>query len=300
MTCPRRYRASWSSRARRNSTRSSLGTERANSTLLPKNHDRDLAPLEERDRTFDAALELALRAIPVRWRSVKLDRSELNRFVFEEHDIVLAVGQDGLVANVAKYLNGQQVIGINPDPRLYEGVLTAHNPKDARELLHAAVAGTSRIVERTMVEATFDDGQRLLALNEVFIGHGSHQSARYRLQRGTVTERQSSSGVIVATGTGSTGWARSIARERRFAEELPEPTSEALAFFVREAFPGSGYDVGLTDGLLANGSELVIASEMNDGGVVFGDGIEDDRIEFSYGMQVTLRRARERLRLVAR
>ncbi len=263
-----------------------------------KTHGGDLAPLEERGRRFEAALELALRGIPVRWRSVKLDRSELNRFVFEEGDVVLAVGQDGLVANVAKYLSGQQVIGINPDTRLYEGVLAAHGPSDAAELLRAAVAGAARVVERTMVEATFDDGQRLLALNEIFVGHGSHQSARYRLQSGSVTESQSSSGVIVATGTGSTGWARSIARERNFSQELPAPTSDRLAFFVREAFPGSGYEVALTDGLLASGSELVIASEMNDGGVVFGDGIEDDRIDFSYGMQVTLRRASEHLRVV--
>jgi hypothetical protein len=263
-----------------------------------KTRGRDLAPLEERDRRFEVALELALRGIPVRWRSVKLDRSDLNRFVFEENDIVLAVGQDGLVANVAKYLSGQAVIGINPDTRLYEGVLTAHRPNDAAELLRAAVAGAARVVERTMVEATFDDGQRLLALNEIFVGHASHQSARYRLQRGDETERQSSSGVIVATGTGSTGWARSIARERRFPRELPAPTSGELAFFVREAFPGSGFDVALTDGVLERGSELVIASEMNDGGVVFGDGIEDDRIDFSYGMHVTLRRASERLRVV--
>jgi NAD kinase len=271
---------------------------REQARFFVKTHGQDLAALEERDRGFDAALELALRGIPVRWRSVKLDRSELNRFVFEESDVVLAVGQDGLVANVAKYLSGQAVIGINPDARLYEGVLAAHRPSDAAELLRATVAGAAQIVERTMVEAAFDDGQRLLALNEIFVGHGSHQSARYRLQRGDVTERQSSSGVIVATGTGSSGWARSIALERRFSQELPAPTSDGLAFFVREAFPGSGFEVALTDGLLERGSELVIASEMNDGGVVFGDGIEDDRIDFSYGTHVTLRRASEHLRVV--
>lgn len=41
-------------------------------------------------------------------------RGDLDRFLFEPDDIVLALGQDGLVANVAKYLDGQPVIGSNP------------------------------------------------------------------------------------------------------------------------------------------------------------------------------------------
>ncbi len=32
-----------------------------------------------------------------------------------------------------------------------------------------------------MVRAELDDGQALLALNEVFVGHASHQSARYTI-----------------------------------------------------------------------------------------------------------------------
>ncbi len=45
-----------------------------------------------------------------------MSRPELNRFLFEPEDVVIAVGQDGLVANVAKYLSGQMVVGVNPLP----------------------------------------------------------------------------------------------------------------------------------------------------------------------------------------
>ena len=40
-------------------------------------------------------------------------------------------------------------------------------------------------------------------------------------------------------------------------------------------------------------------SELDEGGVVFGDGIESDRVDFGWGIQATIRVARERLRLVA-
>ena len=57
-----------------------------------------------------------------------------------------------------------------------------------------------QLLDLDRVAAEADDGQRLLALNEVFVGHTSHQSARYRVTFGDAEERQSSSGVIVATG----------------------------------------------------------------------------------------------------
>jgi NAD kinase len=64
-----------------------------------------------------------------------------------------------------------------------------------------------------MAHARLDDGQQLLALNEIFVGHRTHQSARYRIRPADEQEeRHSSSGVIVSTGTGATGWARSIQR----------------------------------------------------------------------------------------
>src|SRR6266700_6241111 len=47
----------------------------------------------------------------------------LPNFVFGPEDIVVALGQDGLVANTLKYLNGQPLVGVNPDPRRYDGQL---------------------------------------------------------------------------------------------------------------------------------------------------------------------------------
>jgi NAD kinase len=257
-----------------------------------------LETLSEIHTQQERALQLALMSIPRDWRRGRIDRDELDRFLFEGGDVVVAVGQDGLVANVAKYLRGQPVIGINPSPDRYPGVLVPHSPNAIGDLLLAANQGKAEIQGRTMVEARLDDGQRLLALNEIFVGHASHQSARYRLRWNDREERQSSSGLIVATGTGATGWARSIHQERKSVIELPSPTEPSLAFFVREAWPSPDSGTGLTEGRMEGQDYLHVLSEMEQGGVAFGDGIEADRVELLWGQRLEIRLAHAHLNLV--
>lgn len=260
---------------------------------------RSIDEAEARHRRFVEARQLVLGAIPTSWRRSQLERADLDRFLFEPDDLILALGQDGLVANVAKYLTGQTVIGLNPDPEHYDGILVAHSPVAADELIESAVSGRGAVEVRTMVEAVLDDGQRLVALNEVFLGHQSHQSARYVISVNGIEERQSSSGLIVATGTGCTGWARSIALERGCRLALPTPSDPKLVFFVREAFPSIATETSLTEGLLNDSEALTVVSEMEDGGVIFGDGIESDHVEFPWGAHATIRIASVHLHLLA-
>ena len=238
-------------------------------------------------------------AIPSGWRRTAIVRAELSRFLFEPEDVVLVVGQDGLVANVAKYLESQPVIGINPLPHRFDGPLVRHPPAAARDLLRDLDGGKAlRISARTMVRATLDDGQSLSALNEIFIGHRSHQSARYRIALHKRDERHSSSGLICCTGTGASGWASSIARAIGWGEPLPKPSAPSLAFFVREAWKSRVTGDSVVHGLVGEGQSLRITSEMNSGGVVFGDGIEDDFLAFDWGRVASIRVAENRLRLI--
>src|SRR5262245_8246306 len=154
---------------------------------------------EEAHERFHAGLAEVQKGIPVDWRRVRIDRDDLDRFLFAPEDVVVVVGQDGLVPNAAKYLSGQLAIGINPDPDRYDGVLCQHPPQAMGALLDwvAKREGPAfQVQHRIMAVAEREDGQRLLALNEVFIGHQTHQSARYRIRAGKKEERHSSSGVI--------------------------------------------------------------------------------------------------------
>jgi hypothetical protein len=253
---------------------------------------RDLAELDARHQAQQEALATVSAAIPLDWRRAVAERNDLDRFGFGPEDVVIAVGQDGLVANVAKYLDGQPVIGINPEPARNPGVLVPHDPGAITELLNER-----HVVARTMVAASTDDGQQLIALNEVYIGHRTHQSARYRLSSpDSIPERQSSSGILVGTGTGSTGWCRSAWQERRSPLALPSPTDPTLCWFVREAWPSPATGTDNTEGLVKAPDTLTITAESDL--VVFGDGMESDTLAVGWGQRVEVGIASVKLHLV--
>lgn len=131
---------------------------------------------------------------------------------------MIAVGQDGLVANVMKYLHGQPLLGVNPDASRWDGVLLAFEAKQLAEILPEVIAGRHRVNEVTMAEAVTRDGQKMLAVNDLFIGCRTHMSARYDVMWNGQQENQSSSGIIVSTGLGATGWFKSVmAQAKRMA-----------------------------------------------------------------------------------
>ncbi|THA44208.1 hypothetical protein [Streptomyces sp. A1136] len=249
-------------------------------------------------RTRQALREVAA-AVPLTWRSSQVERADLDRFLFAPEDVVVVVGQDGLVANTAKYLAGQPVVGIDTDPGRNPGVLVRHRCTDTAALLRAAADG-GPTEDLTMVEAVADDTQRLLALNEIYLGSPGHQTARYRLgpdgEEGP-GEAQASSGVLVGTGTGATGWLRSLWLERGSTAQLPAPSDRRLLWFVREAWPSPATGTSRVGGHLDQREGLRLTVE-SDRIVVFGDGMEADALRLTWGQSVRLGIAATALRLL--
>lgn len=269
---------------------------RGQARFFLESRGQSLAEVEARHARFHAVLGQARASVPKDWRQALARRIDLDRFLFAPEDVVVTVGQDGLVANAAKYLRAQPVIGVNPAPDLYDGTLARVPVERLSRLLPACVAGDASVERRTMVQADLDGGEQLLALNEIFVGHRSHQSARYRIEIDGAAEDQSSSGLIVASGTGQTGWARSIgeATQRTFGIGAEE---SAVGYWVREPFPSVATGTALRAGRLA-GAALAVTSRMNEGGVIFADGIEQDFIAFDWGRRVELGPATRTLSLV--
>ncbi|PHP66407.1 hypothetical protein CSC94_14050 [Zhengella mangrovi] len=251
-----------------------------------------------RDHAQAQALAQARRAVPADWSFAEVLRDDLDRFLFFPNDIVVALGQDGLVPNIAKYLDGQPLIGVAADASRGEGILTTHRVEHLAGILPRAAAGDIDRVERTMVMASVTGGGTLMALNELFVGHRSHKSARYDLQVAGKREFQSSSGLILATGTGMSGWARSLMAVTGYRYDIA-PDDSSAAFFSREPWPSRTTGSSLRTGLVDAASSIHVTSRMEDGGVIFADGIEQDYLPFDWGNDARLAIADRHLTMVA-
>jgi NAD kinase len=242
-----------------------------------------------------------------------LDRDLLPTYQFGEHDLVVTLGQDGLVINTAKYLTNQPILALNPDPARIDGVLIPFPYSDARRWLERTLQGHVAIKSISMARAQLNDGQTLYAVNDLFIGPRTHGSARYLLEYAGQREQQSSSGLIVSTGAGCTGWLRSITTGAwrvaqffgGFSGEPPSPEhlalgwdSDRLWFSVREPFISKISQAGLVFGQIQNDEHLTITSQMPDYGVIFSDGIESDYLAFNSGTIATISLAERQAHLV--
>ncbi len=270
----------------------------------------DFADYRLEHETYHMAVQTALSTLQAFGRVQVLDRDYVPNYLFGKQDIVVALGRDGLVANVLKYLlDGQPLIGVNPDPKRWDGQLLPFQPEDLSKILPDVIRGSRNTQSITLAQATLNDGQVLYAVNDLFIGRQTHASARYEIRQGAEQETQSSSGIIVSTGLGSTGWLKSIlagaAGIARFCG-ISEPvalrsfdrSASELYYTVREPYPSASTGASMVFGRITAKTPLQIVSQMPENGVIFSDGMEQDFLQFNSGTIVTIGIADQRGYLV--
>ena len=274
------------------------------------------------DETYHHALVEAQGVLARLGRVQTIDRGFLPNFVFGPEDTVVTLGQDGLVANTIKYLHGQPVVGVNPDPARWDGKLLPFKVADLKKLVPEVFVRRRPTKSATMAKASLNNGQTMYAVNDLFIGPRSHSSARYIIHSGEASETHSSSGVIVSTGMGSTGWFKSLLTgaaaitqsagsvlARQVSKDLDEASrpgqnrrgkarlnvrtefawdADYLFFTVREPFPTHTTGASLVFGRVTPETPLKLESQMAENGVIFSDGIEKDFLEFNSGTQTVI------------
>jgi NAD kinase len=261
----------------------------------------DFSDYQAEDRTYKSAVREAENILSRHGRVQVVDRAFAPNFVFGPKDTVVALGQDGLVANVLKYLDGQLLIGVNPDPGRWEGVLLPFGVSDLDLVMPEVFAEKRPVRDVTMAQAKLNTGEALCGVNDLFIGPRSHTSARYTIRVGDQAEVHSSSGIIVSTGLGSTGWFRSIvagatgiasalagrslaiSEKKTFAWD-----ADYLYFSVREPWPSKTSAAEITFGKVTASQPLILVSQMSENGVIFSDGIESDFLRFNSGAEATI------------
>ena len=129
----------------------------------------------------------------------------------------------------------------------------------------------------------------------------------YKISFNNKTEEQSSSGLIVSTRAGLTGWLSSIFNmaygvtgmfEKNLTPKRPKLNENELLFAIREPFKSIRTKIEISTGLIKNHSYLTIESLMPTSGIIFSDGIETDFLKFNSGAIVKIGMASETASLV--
>jgi len=274
--------------------------------MAEEGENYDLYSQEE--KMVDHAVQILREVIEDLGPTLELERALLPGTPLLPEDTILTIGQDGLVANTLKYTKGQPVLGINPDPAAYEGTLLAFTPETAKQFLQGKNEDFE-IREITLARCELSNGITLKAANDIFLGRRDHASALYRINHTTREENQSSSGLIVSTPMGASGWQRSILQgmnETRAALEGGAHRLEwkglewdlpSLRFWVREPWPSLKSQATLTTGKVTQSHPLEVVSAMGRGGCIFSDGMQEDAIDFPAGVKATVRPAQEKAKL---
>lgn len=268
----------------------------------------DFSDYLKEDQIYRQAVAQVKNAAEQYARVQEIERDFVSNMIFGEKDIVIAVGQDGLVVNVMKYLDDQPLIGVNPDTSRWDGVLLPFEPGQMTKLLPKVIVGNYNSRQVTMAQAFSKDGQSILAVNDLFIGCRTHTSARYDITWNHATENHSSSGIIISTGLGATGWYKSVmAQTQRIAQlfgcgqisyDPPRWSDDKLTFVVREPYPSCATQAEIVFGEIEKKDHFHVTSKMPANGVVFSDGMESDAIEFNAGSEIDVKIASRKGHLV--
>lgn len=262
---------------------------------------------EQEDAIFNDALNNLQTRLSKILKNKIIERSYLPSYLFAEKNVIIVIGQDGLVANTAKYANGRPIIAVNPDTKRYDGVLLPYDVSDFLGGVEDVLRGKFNQRIARFAEAKLQDGQRLLAFNDLFIGASTHVSARYKISFNKQAEEHSSSGLIVSTQAGASGWLSSIFNmaygitgmfEENLTLKHPKLKDNQLIFAIREPFKSLKTDINITAGVINQKKVLRIESLMPNNGVIFSDGIESDYLKFNSGATATIQIAPETAQLV--
>ncbi|MBV9464379.1 MAG: NAD(+)/NADH kinase [Verrucomicrobiae bacterium] len=246
------------------------------------NLDRILHSDERQRRVAERAREIFPQA-------TFASRQELTRRLASQAAVVFALGGDNHFQYVSHFLDHTPIIGVNSDPRTSEGSLTRFRLDDLERLAALVRLGAFKVEEWTRIQLALN-GKVVpcLATSEIFLGESHRGSmSRHRLCWNGKLEEQKCSGLLVATGAGSSGWYDSACR-RYFPRGRSFATTEKrLEFLVSEPFTGRLSLPKLTHGKISARGKLEVISLNDSEGVVLIDSQEQHR--FGEGTRATLR-----------
>ena len=266
---------------------------------------------EEAHDMYNFALEAIKKMLPRSIKQQVIERSFLPNFLFGEKELVITIGPDGLVINTAKYLNNQPILAVNPDISRIDGILIPFDIGALKQKLSGILQGHFSATLISMAHVKLNTGQELYGVNDIFVGPKKQLSFRYGIEHDGQQENQCSSGIVISTGAGSTGWLKSIiAGARTIAMNFDgikinitkssqfNWDANYLYYCVREPFRSRTSDISLVFGRITKDKPLYLTSQTPAGAVIFSDGIENDFMEFNSGNSAHIAIADKKAKLI--
>lgn len=233
--------------------------ERANLPAILKSHSKQLAVRDTFINVFNNSLFIM---------SDDIDKHNLDTF-----DLVIVLSGDNIFCKISHHVNNTPILGINSDPERSTGHLTSwaiNNNSDVHNLINMLNSDNYKIKNWTRLEATIDGNKITPATNEYFFGERvSNKMSRHILVHNGREQEQKCSGILITTGSGSSGWYNSVPNNKG----IFDPTLKLGAFIVREPYMPT--DDGIYVGDIGPGDELILYSLNDDEGLVSVDSWEE-------------------------
>ncbi len=206
-------------------------------------------------------------------------------------DLVVTAGGDGTFIRASHYIKNTPILGVNTEYEKSEGALTSVNENDV-EKLKKIIKGNFKIIERQRIEIV-RNGILLdkIALNDVYIGsENQFHTSKYEIIFKGKKEEQRSSGVLVASGSGSHAWYKSAGGSPFHYGE------KKLKFLVREPYFGRLFKPEILKGEIKENEELEIISRRYQGGCITLD--SSSTYYFNFGDRAKIKISRYPLKVL--
>src|ERR1051326_3972568 len=116
----------------------------------------DFADYEREEDAYQRSLEVLRKSLEFGVPQQLVVRRLVPTFQFQKEDVVVTLGQDGLVANTAKYVGSQPIVAVNPEPSRFDGVLLPFEPEQAHAAVSKVMEAKASIREITLAEVTLN------------------------------------------------------------------------------------------------------------------------------------------------
>ncbi|NBU97890.1 MAG: NAD+ kinase [Spirochaetia bacterium] len=195
-------------------------------------------------------------------------RDELDYINPANFDLMISLGGDNHFTYVAHHAGGTKILGCNSDSFTSRGALLSFTPETLRSTVHENWQNTE-VEEWSMIYAklVYPDNtitETVSCVNEISIRNTSPDlTSRYVIQYDGFTEEQKSSGLLLYTGAGSTGWYASCKGLGDFEVESFLKSADYFKLFSRELSRKAREHFKFTDMKIYG--TLRVISEMNGG-----------------------------------